>query len=130
MIFPENLEVRRAVFERMGCKWKSVFKPHRNISQVDSFCWVLDGEEISIRINDEEPRPSLLPSIEITWSETVRLIEWMRERGWDYEISGEGMKFWWIFDADLDEGEVIKNDNLPLAACEAFLQIPDKEVVK
>lgn len=77
------------------------------------------------------------PPIETSWEVCAEyLVPFMREKGWDYEIKREdyggfSSHFEWTYGPDSSKHDInakIINDNLALAACEAFLQIPNKEV--
>jgi len=126
------MNINEQVAIRIGFEWARP-EPQR---RPDSYCWMYQGKEVSIRIIDAKPRVDLLPNFSGDWNDTKILIRWMRGRGWEYEIKPYDMinyRFYW-WNAVLDEIHTIfhhteiQDDNLPFAACEAFLQIPDKEL--
>jgi len=64
------------------------------------------------------------PKFSSDWNATKILIKFMRERGYEYGVRGD-VFYWWIENYGvISEGSAeIIDDNLPLAACEAFLQL-------
>ena len=94
----------------------------------------VDYWSISKYWNDKHPT---LPKFSSDWNDTKILIKFMRERGYEWDVpyyfDEEGNKavHWWKIDGDDADSPVgtaiVIDDNLPLAACEAFLQI-DLEV--
>ena len=68
------------------------------------------------------------PPIETTWEVTAQyLVPFMREKGYQYECGDlDGVFSFWWFDEINGYGHKkaeIKDDNLALAACEAFMEV-------
>jgi len=121
----ENLELREQVFMKMGAVW---IRPDP-INRPNSYSWVMDNFEISIRLPDEEPAPRILPPIETTWEVTAKyLVPFMRGKGWSWDKQNSfgmtGHKEWFIWRETKNpiRAEII-NDNIALAACEAFMEV-------
>lgn len=115
-MFKENLELRRSVFEKMGWELNSgkhfTFWKYPDMPE-------LTFENVIYRNN--------LPKIETDWQVTAQyLVPFMREKGFVYAI--EESHFIWIYvgcdNSDISPIEIkIIDNNLPLAACKAFMEV-------
>ena len=127
-MFKPDLELRQAVFEEMGAEWHEDQDAKGGLL----FQWWLNNNPISDWTFCEEPSPELLPPIETSWEVCAEyLVPWMRERGYTYFVLDQQMDidgttcfhFGWDKKGMLCDFTVIKNDNLPKAACEVFMDV-------
>ncbi len=111
-MFEPDLELREKVFGKMG--------------------WTRD-DYYGIWIHSSSKKFfKKLPPIETTWEETVRLIKWMRKRGYDYIAHGYDNFSWgkvrtiisppYKFMSIFKKVKII-DDNIAFAACKAFLEV-------
>jgi len=121
------------VAEKMGWEWKRVRTygyPTNDDIHGYGWAWTNGKEnfgEVKYTSEANGPPPSYpLPPFSTDWNATKIVIKFMRERGYEYDI--EGGEFFWMYPSKpCTAYKKITDDNLPLAACEAFLQI-DLEV--
>lgn len=119
-MFKEDLELREKVFKRMGWELTSLnyFGLHWKYPDMP----VLTAGNV---IWEDE-----LPPIETDWQVTAQyLLPFMRGKGFGYELleneSGIKVYFHWMprhIHSGCSTSEII-NDNIALAACQAFLEV-------
>lgn len=123
--FPEDLELRRAVFEKMGAEIKSL----ADIGFPKLLSWRLGKERIDVlSFREEYEAADRLPKIETDWQETRRLVEFMRGKRYKYNLESNGW-FWWCGWNERekrhtrDSGVEYQNDNISEAACRSFIEV-------
>jgi len=95
----DTKQLREQVFRKMGY-WNA------------DGLWIDSDDDTSIGIE--------LPPIDSQWEVTAKyLVPFMREKGYEYDISGAGSYFGWEESTYAE----IKNDNIAEAACKAFIEV-------
>jgi len=121
MTFKQDLKLRESVFRKMGWEkvvWSKEKGRHKNGK------WVHPDNFIELEA---------LPPIETSWEVcTEYLVSFMDNKGWKYRL--EDNKFVWArkelphytyadYGIQFAVTETIKNDNIALAACQAFMEV-------
>lgn len=125
-MFKSDLELRQAVFEKMGYEYIDMIGGN-------PYGWFYPKPTDGRYYGNRHAGFTELPPIETSWEVCAKyLVPWMRERGFGYEImvynDKLGHYFFWY--GQVVNGEFqdrcraeIQNDNLALAACEAFMEV-------
>lgn len=116
MIFQPDLKLREAVFKKIGIL---------EIDEAQNGCyWKLKGSVIGRIWSKNNPARSYLPPLETSWEVCAEyLVPFMRERSWGY--TAKDYSFMWESKHNQQKWEraEIQNDNIALAACQAFMEV-------
>lgn len=124
------MTLREQVARRMG--WEFVFSERGLHRRLDPWGWYRKPfkslvDEDKVRFNFHG---STLPNWDESWEGCAKyVVPWMRERDFYYVIDGsynhcsEICFDWKKIDSDYHRYQVVENDNLALAACQAFTEV-------
>ena len=130
MTFQPDLELREKVFGKMGWELRVQEEVENDDGIHKKHVWwnPITGNHNFALWYEVENASEHLPPVEISWEVCAEyLVAFMRDQNCEWAVSQNpmsiGKDFVWYGCQHGDKGEEIKDDNIALAACKAFMEV-------